>query len=41
MPPAGAVDLTDGRAAVDLGVCAQGFSQTYTFVADCSYIYLA
>ena len=39
-PPAGAVDLIDGGAEVSLGVCAQGSSQTDTFVPNCSYIYL-
>ena len=40
-PPAGAVDLTDGAAEVALGVCAQGSSQTDTFIPNCSYTYLA
>ncbi len=40
-PPAGAVDLTDGPAQVDLTVCAQGSSQTDTFVPNCSYTFLA
>ena len=40
-PPAGAVDLTDGPAEVALGVCAQGSSQTGTFIPNCSYTYLA
>ena len=39
-PPAGAVDLTDGGAEVSLSVCAQGSSQTGTFVPNCSYTYL-
>ena len=39
-PPAGAVDLTDGQAEVNLGVCAQGSSQTDTFIPNCSYTYL-
>ena len=40
-PPAGAVDLTDGGAEVTLDVCAQGSSQTDTYVPGCSYIYLS
>jgi hypothetical protein len=33
-------DLTDGPAEVNLGVCAQGSSQTDTFIPNCSYTYL-
>jgi hypothetical protein len=39
-PPASAVTLTDGPAEVNLGVCAQGSSQTDTFIPNCSYTYL-
>lgn len=39
--PAGATDLTDGPAEVSLGACAQGSSQTDSFVPNCSYTYLA
>jgi hypothetical protein len=40
LPPAGAVDLTDGGAEVTLDVSAQGSSQTDTYVPCCSYLYL-
>ena len=39
-PPASAVTLTDGPAEVNLGVCAQGSSQTDTYIPNCSYTYL-
>ena len=38
--PAAAIDLGNGSATVTLEVCAQGSTQTDTYIPDCSYIYL-
>ena len=40
-PLASALDLTNGPAEVTLPACAQGTSQTDTFIPGCNYIRLA
>lgn len=40
-PHASARELTDGPAEVTLPACAQGTSQTDTFIPGCSYFRLA
>ena len=39
-PPASAVEVGNGPAAVTLNVCAAGSSQTDAYVPNCSYTYL-
>ena len=39
-PPAHAAEVGTGPAQVNLAVCAQGDSQTDTFIPGCSYTYL-
>ena len=40
-PPIAAAEIGNGPAEVTLDVCAQGTSQTDTYVPGCSYIYLS
>ena len=39
-PPAGAVEVGNGPAEINLAVCAAGDTQTDSFIPDCSYTYL-